>query len=229
MKPWTPADIALMREHYPDKTAAEVAAMLGRKVSTLYQAAARHGIQKSAAFYASDRSGRSKRGREDERMKVGQFTPGFVPWNAGMKGWCPPGSERTQFKKGQMQGAAQKNWAPIGSFRITTGDQILQQKTSDQPGPGCYRWTPVARLVWEAEQGPIPAGAMVVFKRGMKTSVLEEITLDKLDCISRAENARRNHPRNRDPELGRLIQLKGAITRQVNRINREHQQTGVTP
>lgn len=70
---------------------------------------------------------------------------------------------------------------------------------------------------------------MVVFKRGMKTSVLEEITLDKLDCISRAENARRNHPRNRDPELGRLIQLKGAITRQVNRINREHQQTGVTP
>lgn len=80
------------------------------------------------------------------------------------------------------------------------------------------------RLVWEAANGPVPAGHIVVFKPGMRTVVLEEITLDRVELITRAENARRNHPRSRDPELGRLVQLKGAITRQVNRIAREAQE-----
>lgn len=64
----------------------------------------------------------------------------------------------------------------------------------------------------------------MVFKPGMKTAVLEEITLDRVECISLAENARRNHPRNKHPEYARLVQLRGAITRQVNRINREAQE-----
>ena len=58
----------------------------------------------------------------------------------------------------------------------------------------------------------------------MRTNVLEEITVDRLECISMAENAQRNHPRSRNPELARLVQLKGAITRQVNRIAKESQQ-----
>ncbi|KYZ79032.1 hypothetical protein PTBPS01_03975 [Burkholderia pseudomallei] len=55
----------------------------------------------------------------------------------------------------------------------------------------------------------------------MFTNKLEEITLDRVECISMAENARRNHPRSKSPELAKLVQLKGAITRQVNRIARE--------
>ncbi|MNR62573.1 hypothetical protein D3C85_1846370 [compost metagenome] len=58
----------------------------------------------------------------------------------------------------------------------------------------------------------------------MRTNVLEEITADRLECITRGENAERNHPRARSPELAKLVQLKGAITRQVNRIAREHEE-----
>ena len=65
---------------------------------------------------------------------------------------------------------------------------------------------------------------MVRFRSGMFTAVLEEITLDRLELVSRAEHARRNHPVSRDPEYARLVQLKGAITRQVNRIAREHKE-----
>ncbi|MFD1839535.1 hypothetical protein [Paracidovorax cattleyae] len=67
----------------------------------------------------------------------------------------------------------------------------------------------------------MPDGHICVFKPGQRTTVLEEITADRVECISRAENARRNHPRNKSPELAKLVQLKGAITRQVNRIARE--------
>lgn len=40
MKPWSPTDIALLREHYPDKTGAEVAILLNRKASTVHQVTA---------------------------------------------------------------------------------------------------------------------------------------------------------------------------------------------
>lgn len=95
----------------------------------------------------------------------------------------------------------------------------------DVPGPNHKRWIPVSRLVWEEHHGPVPDGHIVIFKEPrLATTVLEEITVDKLMCISRAENARRNHPSRSNPELAKIIQLKGAITRQVNRINREHEQ-----
>ena len=58
---------------------------------------------------------------------------------------------------------------------------------------------------------------------GQFTNVLEEITANKLECISRAENARRNSMWRLDPEVAKLYQLKGAITRQVNRIKKETQ------
>jgi HNH endonuclease len=79
----------------------------------------------------------------------------------------------------------------------------------------------VHRLVWEAANGPIPSGYVVCFLPGRKTADLELITIDAIELISRAELARRNHPRSKDPELAQLVQLKGAITRQVNRIARE--------
>ncbi|MNL55223.1 hypothetical protein D3C87_1786150 [compost metagenome] len=101
---------------------------------------------------------------------------------------------------------------------------VLQVKINDLPGPNHVRWHPVHRVVWIAANGPVPDDHIVVFKPGMRTNVLEEITADRLECITRGENAERNHPRARSPELAKLVQLKGAITRQVNRIAREHEE-----
>jgi hypothetical protein len=54
---------------------------------------------------------------------------------------------------------------------------------------GGLNWESVARLVWKEANGAIPARHMIVFKDGKKITVLEEITIDKLECISREENA----------------------------------------
>lgn len=61
----------------------------------------------------------------------------------------------------------------------------------------------------------------MIFRPGMRTAALVEIILERIECITRAENSRRNHPANKSPELTRLVPLKGAITPQVNRIARE--------
>lgn len=219
---WTETEIMLVRELYPDLPSEDVAALLGRKVGTVHQCAARYGIVKSDYFKEQNTSGRIQRGKQDPRMKAGQFKPGHTTWNAGRKGWQAGGrSAETQFAPGDLP----PNTLPIGSYRVLTnknGKKHLEQKMREVPGSACKRWTPVSRIVWEAVHGPVPKGSIVVFSPGKNTIVLEEITIDKLECITRAEHANRNHPRSRFPEMGSLYQLKGAITRQINRINREN-------
>jgi hypothetical protein len=108
---------------------------------------------------------------------------------------------------------------PVGTLRIN-GDGYLDRKVTDV-GPSRHCWVAVHRLVWIAAHGPIPSGHVVTFKPGRHSTELISITADGLECISRGTLAQRNHPRSKSPELARLVQLKGAITRQVNRIHKE--------
>lgn len=222
-KPWTPEQIDALRRFYPDHTADVVGRVIGRAMSSVHNKAASLGLSKSQAFQASAASGRTQRGKQHPALRATQFKPGLVPWNKGMHYDAGGRSAQTQFKPGRPAYEA-RNYLPIGSLRITK-DGYLERKVTDDPSLfPARRWTPVHRLQWIAEHGPLPPGHIVAFKPGMKTAQLELITTARLECISRATNARRNHPGNKSPEIARLIQLKGAITRQVNRINREHQE-----
>lgn len=217
---WTATEDALLRDLYPDCTCADLAALLERKPGSIYCAAMRLGLSKSEAFKASDQSGRIQRGKQDPRMAATRFTKGITPWNKGIEYIAGGRSAETRFAKGHTP----HTWQPIGSYRITA-DGYLERKMNNLPGANHVRWHGVHRIVWEAANGPIPAGHIVVFKPGTRTTVLELITADKLECITRADHARRNHPGTRNPELYALYQLKGAITRQVNRITRAQQES----
>lgn len=218
---WTPERVEQLRTLYPDNTAQTVGEIMGLRTRQVYNKAASLGLEKSEAFKASDRSGRVLKGKQDPSMAATQFKPGHRTWNAGCKGWTAGGrSAETRFKKGRKP-EDNANYLPIGSLR-TSKDGYLERKVSDDPSIyPARRWVAVHRLVWEAANGPIPAGHIVVFKPQMATTDPEQITLDKVDCITRAENMRRNSYRTRNPELAGLYQLKGAINRQLNRIKRE--------
>lgn len=217
-KPWTDIELAVLREHYPDSTTADVAAALGRPVHAVYGKAIGMGLRKSAEYLAGPDAGRL----DGKRGAASRFVKGQAAWNKGVKGSTGdhPNCRRTQFKKGRPADAAH-NYQPIGSERINR-DGHLERKVTDDPGLApVRRWIPVYRLVWEAANGPIPAGHAVIFRAGRRTTDVALITIDALELVSRAELARRNHPRNKSPELAKLVQLKGAITRQVNRLARE--------
>jgi hypothetical protein len=222
---WAAIEDECMRRFYPHLTAADMADVLKRSSKAVYQRAKQLGLRKSEEFLAGDRSGRVARGKQDPRMVATQFKKGQASWCKGLKGvvGVQDACRATQFKKGRQAHEAH-NYVPIGSHRVCA-DGYLERKVTDDPAiVPARRWVALHRLVWEAERGPIPAGHIVCFLPGKKTTVLEEVTVDRLECITRAENARRNHPRARSPELAKLVQLKGAITRQVNRIAREAQE-----
>ena len=227
---WTDAWVQLLREFYADVPGAEIAVAMNVPIKAIYQKAKALGLKKSPAFYASDKSARIRRAHQSQAMIASRFQPGFVPWNKGLKG-VVTGGVATQFKPGSKPHTTR----PVGSYRIVTekvGVKHLERKVGEAKGSNDKRWTPVTRLVWEAANGPVPAGSVVVFRPGRRTLVPELITLDRIECITRGEHARRNHPRSRSPELGKLVQLRGAITRVINKRSSKsaaNETEGATP
>lgn len=204
---YTDAEIETIRARYPHEKTATLAASLGLRVSQIYQRATALGLKKSEEYLNSPASGRTS-GKQGTGTR---FEKGHATWNKGMKG-LSLSDGRTQFKPGQKP----TNTLPIGSLRITK-DGTLQRKISDAKGNNSKRWRGVHELVWVEANGPVPDGHIVVFKQGERTDKLEEITLDRVECISFAENMRRNTVHNLPKELAELIQLRGALNRQINK------------
>ncbi len=219
---WTAAEDARLAARYPNERNADIAPEFDCKPEEVFRRARRLGLKKSPAFLASEASGRMRPGQISEAARKSQFKKGSVPANKGLRrpGYAPGRMAETMFRKGHMAGAARHNYVPIGT--LTVKDGVLWRKTTDDPNLyPARRWTPVARLVWEAAHGPIPPGYVVRFKDGMKTTVADEITPDRLECISKSEHGARNVFWNKYPrEVAELIQLKGRLTRQINKRTR---------
>ena len=207
-KPWAESEIDSIKARYPHEKTADIAAALGRPLEHVYRRAAKLGLHKTSEFLASPAAGRT-----NGRQGVGtRFAKGLTPWNKGANFDSGGRSAETRFKPGQ----GPHNTLPIGSYRLDK-DGTLQRKINNDKGNNSKRWRGVHELVWVAEHGPVPPKHIVIFKPGRRTAVLAEITPDTVECISLAENMKRNTRHNLPKELSDLIQLRGAITRQINK------------
>lgn len=216
-RPWGSAELEVLRSMYPDCHTQDVAAWLGRSVKSVYEAAKMNGVRKSPEYLSSDAAARIRRGRQHPACIASRIKPGSAPWNKGLHG--VNGESSTRFRPGQMP----QTWKPIGSVRIERdGPKVKVSDTRDK----ARDWRYAHHLVWEKANGPIPAGMLVVFKPGMRTNDVDRITADMLDCIDRRELMLRNsYHTTLPPELARLVQLRGALHRQINKHSRtlEHQ------
>ena len=214
-KPWQPAEIDALRARFPNEKTRDVAQAMGRTYSSVCGMAAKLGLRKSVEFLADP----ALSGRTDGNRGVsGRIQKGAKPWNKGMKG-LQIGGKATQFPKGHPP----HNTAPIGSYRIDK-DGTLQRKISNAKGSNSKRWRGVHELVWVEANGPVPPRHIVIFKPGMKTAELSEITVDKVECISWAENMRRNARHNLPKEINEVIQLRAVLSRHINKRSKANEQ-----
>lgn len=199
---WTRTHVQILKEFYPDRTAALVAEIIGCSTSAVYQMATKLKIKKSAAFYASTNARRL-----DGNIGADcRFKPGQTPWNKGIPFNSGGRSHETQFKKGQKP----HSWNPIGHERESK-EGYLQRKLTNT-GVTRRDYVAVHHIVWREAGREIPAGFALRFKDGNKRN----FALDNLELISRSELMRRNSVHNYGPEIAQLYQLQGAITRQIN-------------
>jgi len=209
---WTADELTILRERYPHERTDTIARDLGRKIGSVYQKAANMGLCKTEEYLASPDAGRG-----NVRKGMGtRFRKGSKPWNKGAHFIAGGRSPETRFKKGNKP----HTWQPIGAERVTR-DGILERKVTDHGGYNNKDWRPVHVLTWEAVNGPVPDGHLVVFRDGNR----ENVVIENLECITRAENMRRNTLHRYPKNVALAIQLRGALTRQINkreRANEEH-------
>lgn len=209
---WTPKEDAVLAYLYPDNRTADILAFLpGKTKSGLYYRAEKLGLKKSPGLVA--RLAAEAMQNPDHGGRRCQFKKGHDSWNKGIRFVAGGRSAETRFKKGQRP----HTWNPIGHERITR-DGILERKISDT-GVTRVDYKPVHRLLWLEAGYSILPGHIVVFKDGNRSN----ICIENLECISRQENMRRNTYHQYGPEVSKAVQLRGAITRQINKLEKSHE------
>ena len=194
-KRWSPQDEADLKRLYPDNEIRVLEKIFGRPEQSISAKANKMGLKKSTSCVPPRR---------------GVFKAGFTPWNKGMKGIDLSGG-KGQFKKGNRP----STWVPIGHERVSK-DGILERKVTDE-GPSTEHFRSVHSIVWERRHGSIPDGYIVRFK----TSDKRNFDDGNLELVSRADNMRLNSYHRYGPEIAQLYQLKGALSRKMNRRSRE--------
>lgn len=209
---WTDDQVETLQQLYPHYRTEDIAFMLGHRLWSVYRKANNLGLKKTPEFIAADSA--RQMNNPDHPARESRFQKGIVPWNKGVKGVAgvQEACRATHFRPGQMP----HNTLPIGSTKLDK-DGTLLRKISNAKGNNSTRWRGVHELVWVEVNGPLPAKHIVIFKPSMRTNVLEEITIDRVECISLAENMRRNTRHNLPPELNELVQLKAVLTRHINK------------
>lgn len=224
-RPWTVDEDETLRLNWPRFPAFLIAHVLRRPKTAVYRRAAALGLQKADDFHTQPLASLWN-GTQEPGSIAARFKPGYVAPNKGLRrpGWYAGRMRETQFKKGRPASEA-SNYVPIGTEKVDPKRKVLMRKVTDDPAIfPTRRWRPVHVMVWEAANGSVPEGHIVVFRPGLKTLVAAEITADRLETVTLAENMRRNSYHNRfPPELKELVHLKARITRRIRRRTKEQE------
>lgn len=200
---WTDDEIKLLKERYSHCQTKILAVELGLSERKIYNQAYKLGLNKSLEYLKSDNSGRLT--AKDKRGLSTRFKHGHKSWNKGLKGICIGGKE-TQFKKGHFPHNTKKD----GQISIRNDEGKMYKYIRVSLG----KWKPLHVYTWEEKYGPVPKGKIIVFK-DRNTMNCDPLNLELID---RQENMRRNSFHRYPEELSKLIQIKGALTRQINKM-----------
>lgn len=135
--------------------------------------------------------------------RTGRFQKGCTP-NAGCIKKGIRKSPDTEFKKGQRP----HNYMPVGSERVNTyGYHDI--KVADP-----NKWRAKHILLWEAHNGPVPAGHKLIFGDGDKNN----ISLDNIILVSNSQMAVLNKFNliQKDTELTKTALIVADIKRKIN-------------
>lgn len=209
-RPWTEEEQQVIKDMFPDHFASELAQILGRSESSIYQQAKCLGVKSS-----KDKIVRAaKMTSMNPNSIASRFKKGHVSHNKGKKMDAETYAKvrDTMFKKGNIPA----NHRPVGSERLNV-DGYVEVKIAEP-----NKWRGKHRVIWEREHGEVPEGYSVSFKNGNR----QDFSLDNLILVSRSDLMNRNSLHRYPDELKEVIMLKGVVKRQINKYNKKRQENG---
>lgn len=212
MKRFTPEEDQHIRDNYLTQFLREMGAHLGRTEGTICQRMKLLGIELPAEV-KQKRLQQSFKNLE-ESGKMSRFPKGNVPVNKGQK-MAPEVYERckgTMFKPGQIPATCVHFGKPYLHSRIKKDGYIertwyIQESTNKRS----------AYLAYLCRNNGIDlTGKKPILKDGFDHS--RAPTMEDIMIVTNAENMRRNSLHRYPPEVVKLCQLKGALQRQINKL-----------
>jgi len=200
---WTPDEIAYLYKHFPDTPTKELAEHLGRGYSGVAVKANQLGLKKTASYISENCQRFGKKGAD--AGKVHRFKKGMTPWNKGKKFYAGGNSVRTQFQPGSLPHNTKED-GYISQRKYGRG------KTEPWVRIELKKWKPLRLQIWEDANGPVPDGKIIVYKDGNP----QNCQLDNLECITRAENLRRNTIHRYPQEIKDSIRLINKLQKEIS-------------
>lgn len=197
---WIDTEVAVLQEAYHCTPTSALATRLGMSCRRVSSKASALGLRKSPAYLVSTWAGQPG-GPVGERTR---FQKGNCAWNKGMKG-IDLGGRETWFRPGHKPANSQD----VGALRITT-DGLLMIKL----GPGKNEWKMLSHYSFFVATGKWPRRGYVLRTRNGDPY---DTQIENLELLTQRENMRRNSVHTiLPPGLARLVQLRGALERQIN-------------
>jgi len=200
---WTTSEEKRLDSLYAATPMSKLVEIFERPKSAIYGKAKELGLKRSAEFLASEHSGRLR--SDDNPGVASRFQKGHRAWNKGTPFVAGGRSKETQFSSGRLP----HNHVPVGTEVMAT-DGYLKVKIAE---PNTWEWT--HRRNWEATNGPIAKGSLLVFRDGDHTNC----KVENLELITRAELMRRNTIHRYPEELKTTIRQLGKLKRAIEATN----------
>lgn len=213
---WTQQMIEYLKNNYENVRTQEIALKLNISISSVYNKAFSLGLKKSLDFIKEN-----SRENWKNNLKAQQnvYKKGRVSENKGKKQHEFMSQESIERTKSTR---FQKDHIPHNSK--VDGDEVIRKYSSGNEYlmiklPQNRKLVYKHLWVWESTNGEVPKGFNVVFKNGNTL----DCRLENLEMLSNSELMSKNSMQRFPEELRQLIQLKGALKRQINKIeNKNH-------
>lgn len=198
---WTEEEMQTMVELYANTKTDDICKMLNRSRSSVYGMADKLKLKKSAQYLKDHVNV-----MDADLGKATRFQKGQLSWNKGrkMSSSVYQKAKRTMFKKGQLP-------------HNTLHDGIVRTRT-DKNGTkrpwirmSLGKWVEMKNHVWQQHNGDIPKGYCIAVKDGNPFNY----SIDNLECISKADNMKRNTIHNYPEEIKTTIRILTKLKKQT--------------
>lgn len=208
MKRWTQAEKAYITEHYANTLTADIAKALNRSEKSIYGFAFNNKLLKSRAFVKERCREQMK---HNGRAKMWQFRKNHEAWNKGLPVTII-GSKATQFKKGQKPHNTKADGVITLRRDKASGKYYQYIRIAES------KWKPLHVHMWEQVNGRVPNKTLIVFKD--KNTM--NCTIENLEAITQAENARRNSIMRYPREVRELLHLNSKLKRKIRKYEKQN-------